>query len=101
MQATQSIAGRAGATWIVPIVAALVTVNVLGGIGGWFASTARLPFVAGLDRYLPPAFGKLHPRWGTPYVALLVQAVLAYAFVFIGQAGTTVRGAYDALVSMS
>ena len=101
MQATQTMAGQAGAAWVVPIIAALVTINVLGGIGGWFASTARLPFVAGLDRYLPPAFGKLHPRWHTPYVALLVQAAFAFAFIFIGQAGTTVRGAYDALISMA
>jgi amino acid transporter len=101
MQAMQAMAVKAGAPWVVPIIAALVTLNVLGGIGGWFASTARLPFVAGLDRYLPEAFGRLHPRWKTPYVALLVQAVFAFAFVFIGQAGTSVRGAYDALVSMS
>jgi len=101
MQATQTLAGRAGATWVVPIVAVLLTVSVLGGIGGWFASNARLPFVAGIDRYLPAAFGRLHPRWHTPYVSLLVQAAFAFAFVFIGQAGTTVRGAYDALVSMA
>src|SRR5215470_13488541 len=101
MQAMQAMAVKAGASWIVPIIAVLVTLNVLGGIGGWFASTARLPFVAGLDRYLPEAFGRLHPRWHTPYVALLVQAAFALAFVFIGQAGTNVRGAYDALVSMS
>src|SRR5215475_1595890 len=101
MQAMQAMAVKAGAAWVVPIIAVLVTLNVLGGIGGWFASTARLPFVAGLDRYLPEAFGRLHPRWKTPYVALLVQAAFAFAFVFIGQAGTTVRGAYDALVSMS
>jgi len=101
MQATQAMAARAGASWIVPIVAALVTINVLGGIGGWFASTARLPFVAGIDRYLPAAFGRLHPRWRTPYVALLVQAAFAFVFVFIGQAGTSVRGAYDALISMA
>ena len=101
MQAMQAMAVKAGAPWIVPIIAALVTLNVLGGIGGWFAATARLPFVAGLDRYLPEAFGRLHPRWKTPYVALLVQAAFAFAFVFIGQAGTSVRGAYDALVSMS
>src|SRR5439155_1379555 len=46
------------------------------------------------------AFGRVHPRWRTPYVALLVQALIAAFFVFIGQAGTSVRGAYDALVSM-
>jgi amino acid transporter len=57
--------------------------------------------VAGIDRFLPPAFGKLHPRWRTPYVALLVQAAIAGLFVLLGQAGTSVRGAYNALVSMS
>ena len=38
---------------------------------------ARVAFVIGLDRYFPPAFGRVHPRWQTPYVAILTQAVLA------------------------
>jgi len=101
MQAIQAMAAKAGAPWIVPVAAVLITLNTLGGIGAWFASTARLPFVAGLDRYLPAAFGALHPRFKTPHVALLVQAAFAFVFVFIGQAGTSVRGAYDALVSMA
>jgi amino acid transporter len=66
----------------------------------WLASTARLPFVAGADRSLPEAFGRVHPRWGVPHVALLVQAAGTALFAVLGQAGTTVRGAYDALVSM-
>jgi glutamate:GABA antiporter len=61
---------------------------------------ARLPFVAGLDRFLPAAFGSLHPRWKTPWVALLTQFVLGVVFIFLGQAGTSVKGAYDVLVSM-
>ncbi len=100
MQAVQAITTRAGGSWIIPVVAALVTLNALGGVGGWFAATARLPFVAGLDQFLPRMFGELHPTWRTPYVALLVQAVIALVFVFLGQAGTSVHGAYDALVSM-
>jgi len=100
MQAIQAITAKVGVAWLAPIVAVLVTVNALGGVGGWFAATARLPFVAGIDRFLPPAFGELHPRWRTPYVALLVQAGIAALFIFLGQAGTSVRGAYDALVSM-
>lgn len=100
MQAVQAVCARASMTWVVPIVAALVTLNALGGVGGWFAATARLPFVAGIDRFLPDAFGRLHPRWRTPYVALLVQAGIAGLFVFLGQARTSVRGAYEALVSM-
>ena len=100
MQAIQAMSAKAGLAWLAPIVAALVTLNALGGVGGWFAATARLPFVAGIDRFLPPAFGDLHPKWGTPYVALLVQAGIAALFVLLGQAGTSVHGAYDALVSM-
>ena len=101
MQAVQAMAGKAGVPRLVPILAALVTLNAVGAVAGWFAATARLPFVAGIDRFLPRAFGALHPRWRTPYVALLVQAAIAAVFVFLGQAGTSVRGAYEALVSMS
>lgn len=100
MQAVERMAADAGVAWLAPVVAALVTINVIGGVGGWFAATARLPFVAGLDRFLPRVFGELHPRWRTPYVALLVQAAIAALCVFLGQAGTSVRGAYDVLVSM-
>jgi glutamate:GABA antiporter len=100
MQAVQTISARASLPWLVPIVAAAVTLNAMGGVGGWFAATARLPFVAGIDRFLPDAFGRLHPTWRTPYVALLVQAGIAGLFVFLGQARTSVHGAYEALVSM-
>jgi amino acid transporter len=100
MQAIQTMAGKVGAGWLVPALAALVTVNAVGGVGGWFAATARLPFVAGIDRFLPPAFGALHPRWRTPYVALLVQAAIAASFIAISQPGTSVHGAYEVLVSM-
>jgi amino acid transporter len=99
-QALQAMTARVGVAWLAPVLAAFVTLNALGGVGGWFAATARLPFVAGIDCFLPEAFGRLHPTWRTPYVALLVQAVIAGLFVFLSQAGTSVRGAYDALVSM-
>src|SRR5581483_4927727 len=100
MQAVQAVATRVSLPWLVPIIAAFVAFNALGGVGGWFAATARLPFVAGIDRFLPEAFGRLHPTWRTPYVALLVQAAIAGVFVFLGQARTSVHGAYEALVSM-
>lgn len=101
MQAIEAMARRGGAAWLTPLLAVLVTVSSIGGVGGWFAAVARLPFVAGIDRFLPASFGRLHPTWRTPHVALLTQAAISAVFVVIGQAGTTVRGAYDVLVSMS
>ncbi|HYM25908.1 MAG TPA: APC family permease [Vicinamibacterales bacterium] len=100
MQAIQVMTARVGVGWSAPIFAALVTMSAIGGVGGWFAATARLPFVAGIDRFLPPAFGDLHPKWGTPHVALLVQAAICALFIVLAKAGTSVEGAYDLLVSM-
>ncbi|HKQ57028.1 MAG TPA: APC family permease [Candidatus Eisenbacteria bacterium] len=95
---------RAGRVVGVPsagVIAALfLTISNIGGVGAWLTAAARLPFVAGLDRYLPPAFAWLHPRWGTPVVALLVQAAGTAVFIVLGQAGATVKGAYDVLVGM-
>ncbi|HEU4405977.1 MAG TPA: APC family permease [Polyangiaceae bacterium] len=99
MQAIDAGARRAGAPWASPAVALLVAVGCLGGVGAWLAATARLPFVAGLDRYLPPAFGRTHPRTGAPVVALLTQAALGVLFVLFSQAGSSVKGAYDIIVS--
>jgi amino acid transporter len=79
----------------------LLAMNAIGGAAAYLSSTSRLPFVAGIDRYLPPVFGSIHPRFRTPWVAIGVYGLAGILVAFLGQAGTTVRGAYDVLVSMS
>ena len=100
LQAISRVADRGGWGAITPAMALLVAFGSLGGVSAWLSSTARLPFVAGVDRYLPPAFGRLHPRWGTPHVALATQAVGAGLIAILGQAGATVKNAYDVLIGM-
>ena len=100
MQAISKVAARIGFEPIAPFVALLVTVSSVGGVSAWFAASSRLPFVAGVDKFLPAAFGRLHPKWRTPYIAMAVQALLAGIFIFLGQAGTSVKGAYDFLVGV-
>lgn len=100
VQALAKTAGRLGLSGITPTAAALIAISNIGAAAAFLAAAARLPFVAGIDGYLPRAFGKLHPRWGTPYVSVLLQGMIGIAFVFLGQAGTSVRGAYDVLVSI-
>jgi amino acid transporter len=101
MQAIETASDRVGGGWLVAPVAGLIVLGGLGQAGAWFAAGGRLPFVAGIDRFLPAAFGRLHPHYGSPHVSLLTQAAIAAVFIFLGQAGTTVKGAYDVLVSMS
>jgi glutamate:GABA antiporter len=99
MQAIDAAASRLGLGAIGPIAAILVTISSLGSVGAWLGSVARIPLVAGVDRYLPPAFGRVDPRWSSPVVALLAQALLAAVFIVAGQSGSTVKEAYDILVS--
>jgi len=100
VQAVSKTAARVGFPGVLPVAAFLIVLSNIGAAGAYLAAVARLPFVAGLDRFLPPAFGALHPRWKTPWVALLTQFALGVLFVFLGQAGTSVKGAYNVLVSM-
>jgi glutamate:GABA antiporter len=85
-----------GLAWIIPLAATLYVLGNIGGIGAWLTGPARVAFVIGLDRYFPPAFGKVHPKWKTPYVAILTQAVLATVFLMLSVLGkgTTVEKAY-------
>ena len=54
----------------------------IAGIGSaWLGGSARIPFVAGLDSYMPAWMGKVHPRYATPYVALIVHAVVSMVLI--------------------
>ena len=100
MDAITATGARIGVTGLAPIAAILIVLSTLGGVGVWLAAPARLPFVAGIDRYLPAAFGRLHPKYGTPHIALLMQAGVAAVCAILGQAGETPKQAYEILVSL-
>ena len=89
-----------GLLWLIPAAAILYVMGNIGGIGAWLTGPARIAFVIGLDRYFPPAFGRVHPRWKTPYIAILTQAVLATVFLLLSVLGrgTTVEKAYLVLL---
>ena len=80
------------------IAALLVTVGNAGGVGSTVAGVARIPFIVGIDRYLPAAFGKIHPRWKTPYISILVQAGISGVILIVAQINENTRGAYQILV---
>lgn len=93
--------GQVGERFGLPLTrlaALLIVLTGLGGIGAWLAGTARIPFVVGLDRYLPPALGKIHPRWKTPHVALIVQGLGATVFILMAGLHGTIEEAYLILV---
>jgi len=100
-------ASRAGLDGIGGLTGAMLTLAALAGTVAWMAGAARVPFAAGVDRSLPAAFSRLHPRWQTPVFALVVQGTLstliflASAFLPAGGRAATVQEAYDILVNLT
>jgi amino acid transporter len=89
-----------GVTWITPLIGLLALASGLGLLGGIGTATSRMPFAAGVDRLLPEAFARVHPRWRTPYVSILALGLVASFLLVVYQLGDTMRAAYDELVSL-
>jgi glutamate:GABA antiporter len=92
---------RIGFATLGPVLIALFAVTQLGGFAAWFSIAARLPFVAGMDDFLPKAFAYRNPKTGAPTTAIWLQAATMMALVVLSQLGSSVAGAYDFLVSMT
>ena len=101
MGAAFEMSRRVGWPGLSPFVAALISISVLGGVSAWLGGMARLPYAVGLDRFLPAAMSRLHPRHGTPAFAIIFQTVLVSVFIVASQAGATVREAYLVLLDMT
>jgi glutamate:GABA antiporter len=100
-QALAAIGQRIGLPVFGPLTAALVTIGSIGTIAAWVTGMARVPFVVGVDRYLPAALGRLHPKYGTPHIALLVQGILTSLMLVAALSGSTIHEAYVILIDMT
>ena len=100
----QAISGGSaalGIAWFGIVAALLVTVGNAGGVGATVAGVARIPFVAGIDHYLPAFFSKIHPRWKTPYISILIQAGISGVILVLSQLRSNPMEAYQFLVDMA
>ncbi|MDE3171377.1 MAG: APC family permease [Acidobacteriota bacterium] len=80
------------------LAAFLVLFGNAGGVGSTVAGISRVPFIVGIDRYLPRAFGKIHPKWRTPWVSILVQAIISGIILLLIQVNETANNAYQIFV---
>src|SRR6202012_5199457 len=90
-----------GAGGIAPVILIGAFLYFLGSYSAWFGVAARLPFAAGVDSYLPAAFGRRDPKSGAPVISIATQTVIVAAIVILSQAGESLKGAYYFLVQMS
>src|SRR5437879_1399398 len=78
--ATAAVLGSVGAG----IVSVGMAVSMLVALNGTIMSGARVPFAVARDRYFFSALAKVHPRFHTPWVAIVVQALLSILLLLLG-----------------
>jgi amino acid transporter len=101
VQAAGAAGARLGIGGLPLVLACAIGVGVTGQLGAWIAGSARLPFAIGIDHYLPPVFSRLHPRWRTPHLSILILSGACTVFVCAMHAGENLRTGYQLLVDMT
>ena len=90
-----------GLGWILLPLAVLMAASIAGSTSAWVSGSARILFVCGLDRYLPKALGKIHPRHHSPHVALIMFGFLASSIIAMSFIGASVQEAYLTLLDLA
>jgi basic amino acid/polyamine antiporter, APA family len=70
--------------WGASVVSAAMAISMLVTLNGTTMSGARVPFAVARDRYFFSALAEVHPRFHTPSVAIVVQAILSIILLLIG-----------------
>jgi amino acid transporter len=100
-QAVSRMAEKVGLPWLISPFALVLSISIAGIASAWLSGSARIPFVAGLDSYLPSALGRLHPKFSTPYIALFVQTGISIVFLAMSFIGAEVKEAFQTLLDMA
>ncbi len=96
---TRLIGATAGSV-LGSLVALTLCVASFGTVSAWMAIGARVPFAAGLDGYLPAAFGKLHPKYATPHVAVITLGIATSVLIILGGLGGSAQQVYRIFISL-
>lgn len=103
VQAVSAMTERVGGGWIVAPFAFLLSLSIAGIGSAWLGGSARIPFVAGLDSHMPAWLAKVHPKYATPYAALIVHATVSLILVVLNfvLVGSSVQESFQRLLSLS
>jgi glutamate:GABA antiporter len=101
VQAVGHMATVLGIAWILPVFALLLSFAIAGIGSAWLGGSARIPFVAGLDSYMPAWLGRIHPKYATPYAALIVHVTISILLCVIFFRLSSVQAAFQTMLSLA
>lgn len=87
-----------GATWVTGsvvlesmgilgmfLLAIAISFGIFTGLNGFYLSSSRLTFALGRAKFIPEVFAKLHPRFNTPYIAVIFVLIVTLAAPWLGR----------------
>ncbi len=101
VQAVSHLSSEAGISWIVPVFAITLSISIAGIGSAWLGGSARIPFVAGLDSYMPAWLGRVHRKYSTPYAALLVHVTISALLCIVFFSFSSVKEAFQTMLSLA
>jgi amino acid transporter len=75
-----TIFGKSG----IILITIATAISMLGALGGEILSVPRILFAGARDGLMPKILSKVHPRFATPYIAILTYASFGLLFAIFG-----------------
>ena len=88
-----------GSKWIV-VINIGIALSICGSSVLWLLSTGRAAYAAGKEKLFPEFFAKLHPKYQTPYISLIIGSILINLLLLLNFF-KGLNGAYNFIVLLS
>lgn len=76
-------AGHTLGPWAEALIGVFAMAAGIGTLNGWILMAGRIPFTAARDGIFFRALGRVHPRFGTPHVALIAGTAVTSAMLLL------------------
>lgn len=89
-----------GANWGGSFIALGIVISAAGATSGWILTTARLSFAAGEDNLFPKFFAKIHPKYNTPHVSLIITSIATNLLLILNYS-SSLTSAFDFMINLA
>ncbi|MEG0950321.1 MAG: amino acid permease, partial [Niameybacter sp.] len=88
------------ATWGGLFISGGIVISAIGALSGWVLTTARLAYAAGTDNLFPKFFANVHPKYNTPYIALIITSICTNALLMLNYVSNLTE-AFDFMINLA
>lgn len=95
-----AVAGTVVGKYGMIVVLLIISVSMLGNLAGEILSMPRMLFAGARDGLMPKVFGKIHPKFSTPHIAIAAYACTGFVFaMFAGFKQLAIISTASALIA--